>query len=144
MLSTWLKSLLMVATVLGGANATVAGETGYTSVPVDRVKDEVASRKSVLVDVREKTEWDKGHLEGAVLVPLSRLKAWERGGITPEEKAKLESSLPRGSVVYCHCAAGRRALPGGEALRKLGYDARSLKLGFNALVEAGFPRAAGK
>ena len=88
--------------------------------------------------MRELREWNKGHLKNAVLLPLSKLSEWERDGISDAEKAKLARSLPRGSVVYCHCASGGRSLPGAEALKKLGYDARPLKTGYRDLVEAGF------
>ena len=64
--------------------------------------------------------------------------------MTVPEKAKLLKDLPKGSVVYCHCASGHRCLSGGEALRNLGYDARPLKPGYRALVKAGFPRETGK
>jgi phage shock protein E len=118
------------------------GDT-YTAVPLDQIKAEVTARKAILVDVREQREWDQGHIGGAVFVPLSQLIAWDRDGLTAAERAALEKTLPKGSVVYCHCAAGGRALPGGESLTKLGYDTRPLRLGYRTLIEAGFPRLLG-
>ncbi len=118
-----------------------AQEEGHTKDSLDQVKARMDAKKAVLVDVREQKEWDRGHVKGAVLLPLSRLTRWEKDGPTPAERDALSNELPKGSVVYCHCAAGGRALPGGEALRKLGYDARPLKPGFDDLIEAGFPRA---
>ena len=79
-----------------------------------------------------------------MFLPLSQLSEWEEHGIPEAEKAKLAKSLPKGSVVYCHCAAGGRALPGAEALKKLGYDARPLKTGYRDLIKAGFRRDSSK
>jgi phage shock protein E len=135
---------ISVALLLVTASSVSAQEAGHTSDPLDLVKARVESGKAILVDVREKKEWDRGHIRKAVLLPLSQLAAWERGGISEAEKAKLAKALPKGTVVYCHCAAGGRSLPGGEALRKLGYDARPLKEGYEALIEAGFPKDSGR
>ncbi|MFO0952379.1 MAG: rhodanese-like domain-containing protein [Isosphaeraceae bacterium] len=123
------------------AGTSFADEPKHTTVPLDQVKKEVTAGKAVLVDVREPAEWNRGHIKGAVALPLSQLQAWERDGLTDAERTQLGKALPKGTVVYCHCAAGGRSLPGGEALRKLGYDARSLKPGYKALVDAGFPIA---
>jgi rhodanese-related sulfurtransferase len=127
-----------MAWLLALVSAASAQEVDYTTEPLDKIKAKVESKKAVLADVRELREWDKGHLKNAVFLPLSKLSEWERDGISDSEKAKLAKSLPKGSVVYCHCAAGGRALPGAEALKKLGYDARPLKTGYRDLIEAGF------
>jgi rhodanese-related sulfurtransferase len=116
-----------------------AQQEGHTTEPLDQIKAKVASRTAILVDVREQNEWDRGHIRGAVLLPLSQLSVWERDGLKEDEKQSLAKALPRGSVVYCHCARGGRAVPGSDVLRKLGYDARALKPGYSALLEAGFP-----
>ncbi len=119
-------------------------ETGHTTEPLVQVKAKVEAKKAILVDVRESREWDRGHVRGAVFLPLSQLSEWERDGVGEADRATLARSLPKGTVVYCHCAAGGRALSGAEVLRKLGYDARPLKPGYRDLVEAGFPAEAGK
>ncbi|MFO0907169.1 MAG: rhodanese-like domain-containing protein [Isosphaeraceae bacterium] len=117
-------ALLTVAVLIGAAAALRAGSDRPTAVPIDQVKAEVAARRAVLVDVREQREWDKGHLRDAVFVPLSQLSSWERDGISERDRSNLEKALPKGTVIYCHCAAGGRAVPAGEILGKLGYDAR--------------------
>lgn len=129
------------AWMIAGALPVLAQDSPHTKIPLSQVKEEVTSKKAVLVDVREPAEWEKGHIEGAVLLPLTKLRAWEKDGLTEADKAELFKVLPKGSVVYTHCGAGARAVPGGEALRKFGYDARPLKPGYKAIVEAGFPDA---
>lgn len=98
------------------------------------VKKAIADDKAVLIDVREKDEWAAGHLKDARLLPLSELQS----GVKPEDIAKM---FPKGKVVYCHCAAGGRALHAADALKKLGYDARPLKPGYKDLLKAGFEAA---
>ncbi len=134
-------SVVLAAVLVASARAV---DKGHTTDPIDEVKAKVEAKKAILVDVREQKEWDGGHIKDAVLIPLSRLRDWEKGGMTAEEKAELHKALPEGSLVYCHCRAGARALTAGEMLRKLGYDARPLKPGYGELVKAGFPHEPGK
>ena len=131
-------ALMAMISALGAALGGQEGE--HTTEPLAQIKEKVESKKAILVDVRERREWDGGHIKGAVFLPLSQLTVWERDGIGEAEKAELARKLPKGSVVYCHCAAGARSLPGAGALKKLGYDARPLKPGYRDLIEAGFPR----
>lgn len=134
-------SLGMAALPMLLLGVTRADDDGYTEVPIDKVKASVQAKKAILVDVRERREWDRGHIEGAVLVPLSKLVKWEEKGMTDADKKALAKDLPRGSVVYCHCAFGSRAMSGADVLRRLGYEARPLRQGYSALIEAGFPKA---
>lgn len=136
--------ITLIALVLALVSKVAAQEDKHTTEPLAEIKAKVESKKAILVDVRERREWDQGHVKGAVFLPLSKLSVWERDGIGETEKADLAKSLPKGSVIYCHCAAGSRSLPGAEALKKLGYDARPLKPGYRDLVQAGFVKESGK
>lgn len=106
----------------------------HTSDTLDAVKKALADGKAVLLDVREKVEWDDGHIQGAKFLPLSTLAK----GAKREDVARM---LPKGKVVYVHCASGRRVLKAAPELKKMGYDARPLKQGYDALIKAGFPKA---
>lgn len=107
----------------------------HTREPLGHVRHSVAENRAILVDVRELAEWDAGHLQGAILLPLSRIRA----GITADDLTQL---LPSGQPVYLHCGAGGRCLFAAGVLIKRGYDARPLKPGFDDLVRAGFTPAA--
>lgn len=120
----------VAALVLSTAPASAAE---HTKDSLDTVKAALKEKKAVLVDVREQREWDAGHIDGAILLPLSKLKE-----IDAEALAK---QLPKDKVIYCHCAVGRRALTAGDLLKKHGYDVRPLKPGYSVLVEEGFPKA---
>lgn len=102
-----------------------------TKDSLDTVKERLAKKEAVLVDVREEKEWKEGHVDGAIFVPLS----WLRDA-KPEE---VEARLPKKPIVYLYCRSGNRSLVAAGILGKQGYDARSLRPGFAALVEAGFP-----
>jgi phage shock protein E len=132
MRSTILFGGLMVGLVGLSSEAPAAEHTKDT---LDAVKKAVAEDKAVLLDVREQSEWDAGHLKDARLLPLSVLKA----GARAENVAKV---APKGKIVYCHCASGMRCLKAADELKKLGYDVRPLKAGYADLLEAGFAPAA--
>lgn len=110
----------------------------HTPDTLDQVKAALARQQAVLVDVREKAEWDEGHLDGAVLVPLS----WLRKQSTEDGfSEQLAGRLPARRILYLHCRSGRRVLAAAAILRKQGYDARPLKAGYEELVRAGFTAA---
>jgi rhodanese-related sulfurtransferase len=106
----------------------------HTTDSIDVVKKAVTDGKAILVDVRETPEWNDGHLKDAKHLALSDLKA----GLPID---KLKATLPPGSVVYLHCASGRRCLAAADLLKKHGYDVRPLKEGYESLLKAGFEKA---
>jgi len=100
----------------------------------DQIKTAMAKKDAVLVDVREQREWDEGHIEGALLVPLSWLREESKSDTFGK---RLEEKLPK-KILYIHCRSGGRARTAAGMLRKEGYDARPLKAGFDDLRQAGF------
>jgi len=128
--------LLMMAALLRFGASAAAAE--HTKDSLEKVKESVGQKKALVVDVREQSEWDEGHLEGARLVPLSTLKADAKNKDFVE---KLAREVPKDKIVYCHCKAGRRALTAADILKDLGYDVRPLKQGYQELLDAGFPKA---
>ncbi|CAG9466789.1 unnamed protein product [Pedinophyceae sp. YPF-701] len=83
----------------------------------------------VLVDVREPSEWDAGHVEGAVNMPLGDVR--RRAG-----------ELPRDAPVYVHCQVGLRGHNATRILRNLGYDARNVTGGWKTLTAMEAPAGA--
>ncbi len=119
--------ILLVAT-----STSVAEE--HTMDKLATVKENVAAKKAVLVDVRDKEEWNKGHVEGAILLPLSELRLRDR----TEEMVK---DLPKDRILYTHCVVGMRSLKAAEILKKRGFEVRALKPGYDELIKAGFEPA---
>jgi rhodanese-related sulfurtransferase len=128
-----MRNFLAIAAWLGVAAARQDG-TGHTKDTLEDVKAAIARKAAVLVDVREQGEWDAGHLESALFLPLSGLRE-ERG------KEKLLETLPKKTILYAFCRSGKRALSAAEILKKAGYDVRPLKQGFDELLRSGFPRS---
>lgn len=123
-------TFVLVVTLWRGA---LAAEPTKDSLAT--VRQALAEKKAVLLDVREVDEWNAGHLKDARLLPLSRIRA----GLTREqaETAGLEAK----KIIYCHCRSGRRTLTAADELKKLGYDVRPLGQGFEDLLSAGFAKA---
>lgn len=111
----------------------VASAAEHTKDTLAVVKANVEQEKAVFVDVREKAEWEEGHLEGALHLPLGELQE----GVAPKS---LEEKLDKSKILYTHCAAGKRALIAADILEKLGYKVRPLKHGAADLLKT-FPKA---
>ncbi|WP_417393958.1 rhodanese-like domain-containing protein [Gimesia chilikensis] len=105
-----------------------------TEDSLDTVKKNLNNKQAVLVDVREKSEWDNGHISGATFLPLSTLS----NGITPKA---LNMKLSKKHIIYTHCAAGFRSCKAADVLLKHGYDVRPLEPGYDDLIDAGFKKA---
>lgn len=75
---------------------------------VRQVRDWLDRNEILLVDVRETSEYEKEHIAGAVLLPLSSFE--------PD----MFPSLP-GKKVVLHCAVGKRSEAAGKMLLKEGH-----------------------
>ncbi len=106
----------------------------HTKDSLETVKKNVKEGKAIIVDVREQNEWDAGHLEGAILMPSSKLKV-------EQDLAKLVKKLDKDTIIYTHCRAGGRAAACATILKKQGFDVRALKPGYEDLIKGGFDRA---
>ncbi len=80
-----------------------------------------------LADVREKDEWNAGHIPGAVHVPKSFLEQWAEDRIPDKSKT---------TVLYC--AGGVRSAMAAVTLKQLGYaNVISMAGGFNRWKDGG-------
>ncbi len=113
-------------------------ESGHTGDSLELVQKRLAGKTALLIDVREQSEWDAGHLAQAKLVPLSQLRDEESQSGFAENLSKTLSSE---RTLYLHCRSGGRVLVASPILRKLGYDVRPLKAGYGDLLEAGFAKS---
>lgn len=125
---------LFFAAVAAASLWAPAEATELTDDTLSTVKQNVDAGAAVLVDVREKSEWDQGHVKGAVFLPISRLK---RG----VDAAQLRQILPQDKILYTYCVVGKRALAAGDILEDFGYEVRPLKPGYKELIKAGFEAA---
>lgn len=105
----------------------------HTTDSLETVGANLRDQKAVLLDVRDRDEWEEGHLADAKLLPLSQLRK--------PNGEELLKSVPKDKIVYTHCAVGRRALDAGRILKSKGYDVRPLSAGFDDLLKNGFEKA---
>ena len=81
-----------------------------------------------VVDVREPYEWDAGHIEGAVHLPLARVMAGQG-----------TDDLEPGRPVVLVCRSGNRSELATMMLRARGFDAHNLEGGMERWSAAGLP-----
>src|SRR5579885_1123369 len=82
----------------------------------------------VLVDVREKIEWNEGHIPGAIHVPRGYLEL------------QIEEAVPdKNKTVVLYCAGGVRSLMAGATLQQMGYkNVISMAGGFGQWKNSGY------
>ena len=87
------------------------------------------SGEAVIVDVRDKDEWDEGH--------IPRATHMSRGTIELDMEEKVPDP---NAMIICHCGGGGRSALAAESLQKMGYkNVRSMAGGFKAWKGAGLP-----
>src|SRR5205809_1464314 len=98
-------------------------------VDASRARDLISEGDTAVVDVRERDEWDEGHLPGAVHVPRGNLEA------------RIETAVPdKARPVLLYCASGNRSAFAAKSLEELGYtNVVSLAGGFTDWKRNGFP-----
>jgi len=100
----------------------------------------------VILDVRDTAASSKGHIKGAVAMPVANLQAMTQEFIKTKTKAGLPgaSSKTAPIIVYADTEATDAATKGYAELRKWGYKKVTiLKGGFNGWQTAGLPTATG-
>ncbi len=80
----------------------------FKQINVDKVR-ELVENKAFIVDIRERREYENGHIKGTVNIPLSELR----------ERYK---EIPKDKPVYLHCRTGQRSYNAAVALKNLGFD----------------------
>jgi rhodanese-related sulfurtransferase len=78
-----------------------------------------------VIDVREPVEWDAGHIDGAVLIPLG-------------EFADRVGELPAGPLAIV-CRSGSRSSMAADWLHSSGVPAANMTGGMKAWAAAGLP-----
>jgi rhodanese-related sulfurtransferase len=81
-----------------------------------------------LLDVREPYEWDAGHIEDSIHIPLSEVMAGR-------EQGRLDPARP----VVAVCRTGNRSELAAVMLQARGYQAHNLEGGAERWLAAGLP-----
>ena len=80
----------------------------FRQVPVTQVRS-LVEEQAFIVDVREKGEYEAGHLKGSVNIPLSELR-------------ERTDEIPKDRPVYLHCRSSQRSYNALMALQGRGYE----------------------
>jgi len=80
----------------------------YKQVPVSKVR-ELVEKRAFILDIRERREYQAGHLKNAVNIPLSELRA-------------RVDEIPRDQPVYVHCRSGQRSYYAVMVLQHMGFE----------------------
>ena len=79
----------------------------FKQVNVDQVRA-LVENNSIIIDVREISEFERGHIKGAINIPLSELR-------------ERTDEIPKDRPVYLHCRTGQRSYNATLALQNLGF-----------------------
>jgi rhodanese-related sulfurtransferase len=90
--------------------ATVVESQIFPKMIPEVIEKQVANNEIVLLDVRENSEWDAGHIAGAKHITL--------GNINSETTKELPKNMP----IYAYCRSGKRAEEGTLKLQELGFS----------------------
>jgi sulfur-carrier protein adenylyltransferase/sulfurtransferase len=89
---------------------------------------DLVGKETLFLDVRERDEWEEGHIPGAVFVPRGNLES---------RIESVEADRDRPIVVYC--AGGSRSAFAAKSLQELGYtNVLSLTGGYTDWKRNGF------
>ena len=113
-------AIITVATVFAGCTqktnteqteATQVNIGTYYQIPQDeakRIMDEESDY--IIVDAREQSEYDEGHIKGAIVIPYTEIKQ------------KAEEMLPdKEQLILVYCRSGRRSKIAAQSLANMGY-----------------------
>lgn len=113
-----------------GAQVVAEARGQIDEIDIHTLKDQIdAGESPVILDIREREEWEQGHIPGAHFIPRGFLEL------------QVEEVVPdRDTPIVVYCAGGVRSALGALSLRQMGYRrVASLLGGFGAWKNAGYP-----
>lgn len=96
------------------------------SIDPGSAADRTKRENAIIIDVREQSEWDAGHIPDAIHIPLGELT--ERTG-----------ELPADRPIIAACRSGARSAQATTLLNERGFDTSNLEGGTIAWQQAGLP-----
>lgn len=87
---------------------TTSEKDEITKIDAETIQNKLENEEITLLDVRETSEYEGGHIEGAVNAPLSSLDA-------------NQLSYPKDEPIYVICRSGNRSAQAASRLQDAGY-----------------------
>lgn len=105
-----LALIMMILVLLCGCGKK-SMDSQYRQISQEEAKRMMDSQNVIVLDVREQSEFDAGHIPEAVLLPVGSITEATAAAVIPE----LDSEV----LVYCR--SGNRSKTASQALVDLGY-----------------------
>jgi rhodanese-related sulfurtransferase len=108
-----------------------------TECSVSHAQDCVDSM-TLIIDIREPAEFERGHIPGAMLLPRGLLE-FDIHRLVEQNRRDVEVPHEEQSIVL-YCGTGGRSALAAKAVEELGYkNVRSMAGGIVAWAQAGLP-----
>lgn len=104
-------ALLFALCLLVLAGCGQQADAAYRQISQEEAKEMMDAGDAVVLDVREQSEYDEGHIPGAVLLPVGSIDEDTAAAVIPEKSA----------AVLVYCRSGNRSKTAAAALAELGY-----------------------
>ena len=104
-------ALLFALCLLLLAGCGQQADAAYRQISQEEAKEMMDAGDAVVLDVREQSEYDEGHIPGAVLLPVGSIDEDTAAAVIPEKSA----------TVLVYCRSGNRSKTAAAALAELGY-----------------------
>ena len=83
----------------------------YQQITQEEAKKMMDTQDVIILDVRERDEFDAGHIPGAVLLPVGTISGETAASVIPKPD----------SLVLVYCRSGNRSKTASSSLAELGY-----------------------
>jgi hydroxyacylglutathione hydrolase len=121
-----LRGCFSAGVIQGWIDEDRAGQ-GVAEVAPEHLQSLLAADEVAVIDVRNSSEWEAGHIRGSINLPLGRL-------------AEMLERVPKDRPVVVHCQSGARSAVAIGLLQANGFeDVSALKGDFEGWVESGRP-----
>ena len=102
----FLLSILLLTGCSGGTS-----DGSYEQITQEAAKEMMDTQEVIVLDVREQSEYDSGHIPGAVLLPVGSIDEETAAAVIPEKDF----------TVLVYCRSGNRSKTASSTLAGLGY-----------------------
>ena len=110
-----MKKILAVAALglalLAGCSVAQTEQNGYQQISQEEAKQKMDTEDVLVLDVREQSEYDTGHIPDAVLLPVGEIDEESAASVIPEKD----------TTVLLYCRSGNRSKMAAGKLAELGY-----------------------
>lgn len=103
-------ALLFALCLLVLAGCGQQADAAYRQISQEEAKEMMDGGDAVVLDVREQSEYNEGHIPGAVLLPVGSIDE-DTAAVIPEKS----------TTVLVYCRSGNRSKTAAAALAELGY-----------------------